>query len=261
MQFHVGLGFQIFSLSPTNIPVKPLFQAAAEVGLRGGPEERHDLKEDDGESGDDSDSDQEEEGEDVPTLQTTPNTDSNQHSEGTGECTGTTEEEEGEKGTLDSAKELTKDTSCVVDTERGLEPGVGVRTGSNSESSSDSEPPEEEHLENSEGQPEDQDTVPSMSDQNRCFRPFRDESTMAHVNSHLEKDPKTRPRSSDSTTSCSSTAGLDPGLVKARIRSQLKKEKVRQAARRTRKHGEAAVVTRRRRDNADDIKASLSGDW
>ena len=230
--------------------------------MRGGPEERHDLKEDDGESGDDSDSDQEEEGEDVPTLQTTPNTDSNQHSE---ECTGTTEEE-GERGTLDSAKELTKDTSCEVDTtERGLEPGVGVRTGScesNSESSSDSESqPEEEHLENSEGQSEDQDTVPSMSDQNRCFRPFRDESTMAHVNSHLEKDPKTRQRSSDSTTSCSSTAGLDPGLVKARIRSQLKKEKVRQAARRTRKHGEAAVVTRRRRDNADDIKASLSGDW
>lgn len=100
-----------------------------------------------------------------------------------------------------------------------------------------------------------------LSCRNKQFRPFRNEHSLEHVNSHIENSRGTRPRSSDSVSSTVSTCSVNPELVKARVRRQMKQTQKQQEARRIRKRGEAGVVTKLRRDNRDNIKASLSPDW
>ena len=103
---------------------------------------------------------------------------------------------------------------------------------------------------------EDSDLEGDISGANRDYRPFRDESQKGKINSHL-----TRTRNSDSIMSTRSVRSLDPEAVKARVKSQLKKEQDRQKHRRIRKAGEASLVNRSRREHRDNIKQSLGCDW
>ena len=91
---------------------------------------------------------------------------------------------------------------------------------------------------------------------NSQFRPFRDETSLSHSNSHKEKDGS----ENHSSGSAASTSASDHA-IKMRIKRQLKKDKVTQFARRTRKHGEASLVTKERRLQNDNIKQSISAEW
>ena len=103
---------------------------------------------------------------------------------------------------------------------------------------------------------EDSDLEEDISGANRDYRPFRDESEKGKINSHLR-----RTRNSDSMMSTRSVRSVDPEAVKARVKSQLKKEQDRQKHRRIRKAGEASLVNRSRREHRDNIKQSLGCDW
>ena len=108
---------------------------------------------------------------------------------------------------------------------------------------------------------DDSDNCPELEDlslQNKEYRPFRDEASQLHINEHLLKGETSRSRHSDSVSSASS---MDPALIKRKVKSQAKKREARQFARRVRKSGEAAVVTKARRDNWDNIKQSTGPDW
>ncbi|XP_076464947.1 uncharacterized protein LOC143296867 [Babylonia areolata] len=57
------------------------------------------------------------------------------------------------------------------------------------------------------------------------------------------------------------TSSIHPELIKRRVNSQLKKQMAKQKAQRTRKRGEAAIITKQRRENFNEIKTSLSSVW
>ena len=96
----------------------------------------------------------------------------------------------------------------------------------------------------------------NISGANRDYRPFRDQSNRGKVNSHF-----TRNRNSESMVSSRSTRSVDPETVKARIKSQLKKDQDKRKHRKIRKAGETALVNRSRREHRDNIKQSLGADW
>ena len=101
------------------------------------------------------------------------------------------------------------------------------------------------------------DAEDDLGNLNRGYRPFRDDSSMDHINAHIIKNR--RERSSDSMCSMVSTSTIAPGIVKEKIKRQLKKKSQQQFARRVRKSGEAAIATKQRRENQLDIKDSFDG--
>ena len=90
---------------------------------------------------------------------------------------------------------------------------------------------------------------------NKDFRPFRNTEAMEHVDSHNTKHERSR-----SSTSTSSSQ-IHPDLIKQKVKRQVKKQQEKQFARRVRKRGEAAVVTKQRREHQDNIKQSTSAEW
>lgn len=101
------------------------------------------------------------------------------------------------------------------------------------------------------------DDFPEALD-NHEQRPFRDEPE--HINAHIMRNIQ-RGRSADSICSASTATSVAPEVIKARVKKQFVSEEKRQQARRTRKHGEAAVQTRKRRENFHDVKTSLDAGW
>lgn len=93
---------------------------------------------------------------------------------------------------------------------------------------------------------------------NATFRPFQDEAARQHVNHHLMEAKGQRQRSSNSISSTAST--IDPRVVRHKVMSQMKQKQKKQAARRVRKSGEAAVITRKRRENMEAIQHSAGWD-
>ena len=106
-----------------------------------------------------------------------------------------------------------------------------------------------------------EDELPELVDlstQNKEYRPFRSEESKTHVNSHLEN---VRQRSSDSFSSSTTQSSIDPNVIKMKLKRQQKKTQQKQLARRLRKSGEAAIITKSRREHSDNIKQSLSDVW
>ena len=106
-----------------------------------------------------------------------------------------------------------------------------------------------------------EDELPELVDlstQNKEYRPFRSEESKTHVNSHLEN---VRQRSSDSFSSSTTQSSIDPHVIKMKLKRQQKKTQQKQLARRLRKSGEAAIITKSRREHSDNIKQSLSDVW
>ena len=102
---------------------------------------------------------------------------------------------------------------------------------------------------------DDNDDAPalvSIGALNKSTQPFRDTT---HVDSQRDTSDDDR-RFEDE----SKPLGMDPRLVK-KMRSQMQRKNARLLARRTRKHGEAALATKLRRENTDDIKQSLGPIW
>ena len=93
--------------------------------------------------------------------------------------------------------------------------------------------------------------------ENKAFQAFRDVQATEKVNSH--HNHSSRMRSSDST--CSSASSMNPQLIKEKVRRHFKSQQQRQYARRVRKSGEAALVTRQRREHTDNIKQSTAAEW
>ena len=103
---------------------------------------------------------------------------------------------------------------------------------------------------------DDNDDAPalvSIGALNKSTQPFRDTT---HVDSQRDTSDDDR-RFEDE----SKPLGMDPRLVKKKMRSQMQRKNARLLARRTRKHGEAALATKLRRENTDDIKQSLGPIW
>lgn len=94
---------------------------------------------------------------------------------------------------------------------------------------------------------------------NNCeIRPFRDQPD--HLTNHRLRDMR-RGEYADSLYSVSTTTSVAPEVIKERVKRQFKSEEKVKYARRIRKHGEAAVQTRKRRDNMYDVKTSLDAGW
>ena len=120
----------------------------------------------------------------------------------------------------------------------------------------DREPTEvESHLgeNNFEDNDEDNELV-NISESNREFRPFRNEDSLAHVNTHLQRN-----RNSDSVSMASTQSTIDPRVIREKVKKQQRKKQDILKARRIRKSGESALQTKLRRDTNQDIKQS--NDW
>ena len=103
----------------------------------------------------------------------------------------------------------------------------------------------------------DDDEAPSLvpiGDLNKLSQPFRDDA--------VTEDPESDATIDDERVGTESRRpGMDPRLVKKKIKSQMHRKQACLLARRTRKHGEAALSTKLRRENSDDIKQSLGPVW
>ncbi|KAH3836915.1 uncharacterized protein LOC127880293 [Dreissena polymorpha] len=98
-----------------------------------------------------------------------------------------------------------------------------------------------------------------ISGQNKSYRPFRSESSVQHVNTHVLK---ARARNSDSvSTSNFSTSSIAPEVIRAKVKRQRKRLADQLQARRIRKSGEASLQTKLRRDVELDIRQSTSAEW
>jgi hypothetical protein len=98
----------------------------------------------------------------------------------------------------------------------------------------------------------------NISAQNKEYRPFRNEESRAHINSHMQAG---RSRNSDSMCSTSTVSSIAPEVIRAKVKKQQKKQQQILKARRIRKSGEASLQTRQRRDTQLDIKQSTSDVW
>lgn len=105
---------------------------------------------------------------------------------------------------------------------------------------------------------ESEDELEDLSVSNREYKPFRNEESMDHVNTHL--NTQSRQRNSDSMYSATSSV-MTPDLVKEKVKRQMKSTKQKQEARRIRKSGEASLVTRKKRDTQNDIQQSMGAVW
>lgn len=109
--------------------------------------------------------------------------------------------------------------------------------------------------------PDDEDIAADLSDlkvDNQNVRPFRDNVPAAPA---LEN-------ASSGTDEGESVGGghlagivIDREKVKQKVKSQMKKEQAKMTSRRTRKSGEAAVVTRSRRQNMEEIQHRAGWDF
>jgi len=102
-----------------------------------------------------------------------------------------------------------------------------------------------------------EDDLEDLSKMNRTLRPFRNEDSQQHINSH-QLIGKDRLSTATPSIACSSIA---PSVARSRIRQQNKKKLQSQTARRVRKSGEAALATSSRRDNQNEVKQSLDAFW
>ena len=93
------------------------------------------------------------------------------------------------------------------------------------------------------------------ANENRAFQAFRDVQATQKVNSHVTR----RQRASDSTTS--TVTSMDARLIKDKVKRHMKSKQQQLYARRIRKSGEAALVTKQRREHYDDIKQSTDAVW
>lgn len=101
----------------------------------------------------------------------------------------------------------------------------------------------------------DEETLENLQESNKNYQPFRTQSSMQHVNSHLlHRDVR-----ADNVSATSST--MDPTLIRCKVKSQAKQREAKLKARRTRKSGEASLATKARRDNQMEVKQSLSSIW
>lgn len=107
------------------------------------------------------------------------------------------------------------------------------------------------------GDHSDTDNLPETLD-NRSHRPFRDQPDQ--INAHLMRN-LVRDRNADSMCSASTTTSVAPEVIKERVKKQFRSEEKIRQARRIRKRGEAAIQTRKRRENAHDVKTSLDAGW
>lgn len=105
-------------------------------------------------------------------------------------------------------------------------------------------------------QSDSEEELEDLSQSNREYKPFRNEESMEHVNTHLN----TRQRNSDSMCSSKSSV-MSHELVREKVKRQMKSSKQKQQARRIRKSGEASLVTRQKRDTQNDIKQSMGAVW
>ena len=104
---------------------------------------------------------------------------------------------------------------------------------------------------------DDDDDAPSLvpiGDLNKLSQPFRDDTV-------TEDLPDATADDDQRVGVDEKRPGMDPRLVKRRIKSQMHRKQACLLARRTRKHGEAALSTKLRRENSDDIKQSLGPVW
>ena len=105
---------------------------------------------------------------------------------------------------------------------------------------------------------DDDDDAPSLlpiGDLNKLSQPFRDDAATDDLESDATVDNDQRFGVEEKRP------GMDPRLVKRKIKSQMHRKQACLLARRTRKHGEAALSTKLRRENSDDIKQSLGPVW
>ncbi|XP_061172147.1 serine/threonine-protein kinase RIO2-like [Saccostrea echinata] len=102
----------------------------------------------------------------------------------------------------------------------------------------------------------DEEDLEDLHNQNRTLRPFRNEESQTHTNSHRRKH-----LDSTSVSVTSTASSMDPRLIKAKVRQQMKKKSAIQEARRIRKRGESAIITKKKREISQDIKQSVHGDW
>lgn len=101
---------------------------------------------------------------------------------------------------------------------------------------------------------EDDDKLEKLG--NKEIRPYRDQSSMEHVSSHVQ-----RSRSSNSVTSNTSHSTImAPSLVRAKVKRSLK-QKQKAMERRVNRKGESGMWTSVRRDNEDTINQSLDSLW
>lgn len=192
---------------------------AAEIGLRGGPDENI---QDESEEEHDSCSNQEE-GEITHSVAQTKSDDKS---------------EEGDSGNRTDGTECGPSCSNFTET-RQQESPVESLINEFPESSSNEDGSDDEHF---------------QSNLNKIYKPFRDQDTSEHMTYE-----HTRTIASASVSSSVST--MNPELIKLKVTRQEKKKRAKQTARRARKRGEAAVVTKQRRENTDNIKQSTSSDW
>ena len=99
------------------------------------------------------------------------------------------------------------------------------------------------------------DELPELTG-NRDLRPFRDDPE--HINAHVARNIE---RGRNPGSICSSATSVAPEVIRQRVKRQFKSQEKIQQSRRIRKHGEAAVQTRKRRDNEYDVKTSLDAGW
>ncbi|KAK7496861.1 hypothetical protein BaRGS_00011841 [Batillaria attramentaria] len=100
-----------------------------------------------------------------------------------------------------------------------------------------------------------EDDLENLHALNKNFKPFRSEESAQHVNSHLTH----RMLRAETVSAASST--IDPEVIRRKVRAQNKREEAKLKARRIRKRGEATQVTKARRENHNEVKASLSAVW
>ena len=100
-----------------------------------------------------------------------------------------------------------------------------------------------------------EDELPELTG-NRDLRPFRDDPE--HINANVARNIE---RGRNPGSICSSATSVAPEVIRQRVKRQFKSQEKIQQSRRIRKHGEAAVQTRKRRDNEYDVKTSLDAGW
>lgn len=166
---------------------------------------------------------------------------------------------DGELGNIDHED---KDIKCSVDIEDNSEKVEDRAASLKSENSEGNVTCD--HMENiteeekhEDGDDDIDDDMCDLVAKNREYRPFRNDDSRAHINSHL----LARSRNSDSMCSVSTTSSIAAEVIRAKVKKQQKQQQDRLKARRIRKSGEASLQTRHRRDTQMDIKQSTSDDW
>ncbi len=109
---------------------------------------------------------------------------------------------------------------------------------------------ESKHTASSEGEKDDVDSLVDLHEEDKQYRPFRDATDMDHFTS----------LSSQKATSTTASS-IAPEEIKRRVRAGMEKKKRADACKRARAKGEASAVTRKRRENRENITSSTSAFW